>query len=258
MNSVLWNIYQRALLLLPPTFHYRYAEQMLQTAHDGAADHPRHLGFAFSLFRDLAATTLRENMRMFTKVISRRPFFYQALCLSAVAFFLALGGYVVMQQTIRRAANQPQRQMADDVVRKYTTYDHVSSTCSPSCTDLSTSLQPFTIAYDENLKVINSDAVLNGVVPTPPPGVFENARRWGGNELTWQPRRDVRLAIVVRHFTGAHYSGFVLVGRSLATAEQGELIARWTALLGWLGIVCLLTLSATVFSRAQRKRTASA
>jgi hypothetical protein len=257
MSSILWTIYQRALLLLPPSFHYRYAQQMMQTAHDAAADHHRQLAFAFFLFQDFAGTMLREHTRMFTKLISRRPFFYQALCLSAVAFFLALGGYIVMQQTIRHSANQPQRQMADDAVRMYLTRDHVSTSCSP-CTDLSTSLQPFTIAYDENLKVINSDAVLNGVVPTPPPGVFENARRWGGNELSWQPRRDVRLAIVVRHFTGAHYSGFVLVGRSLATAEQGELIARWAALLGWLGIVCVLTLSATIFSRVQRKRTASA
>lgn len=189
---------------------------------------------------------------MFSEQISRRPFFYQALCLSAVAFVLALGGYAVMQQTIRRAANQPQQQMADDTVRKYMTYDRMESSCSPSCTDLSTSLQPFTIAYDENLKAINSDAVLSDAVPTLPAGVFGNARRFGSNTLTWQPRPGVRLAIVVRHFTGAHYSGFVLVGRSLATAEQGESIARWSALLGWLSIVVLLTLSATVFSRFQR------
>ena len=257
MNSPLWNAYQHALLLLPPAFRNRYAEQMLQTAHDADSDHPRRLVFAFSLFQDLASTTLREHTRMFTKLISRRPFFYQALCLSAVAFFLALGGYIVMQQTIRRAANQPQQQMADDAVRKYTTYDRVSSTCSPSCTDLGTSLQPFTIAYDENLRIINSDAILNNAIPTPPPGVFENARRFGSNTLTWQPQPGVRLAIVVRHFTGAHNSGFVLVGRSLATAEQGELIARWAALLGWLGIVCLITISATIFSRMQREQRAA-
>ena len=259
MNSLLWKLYRGALTLLPAAFRQQYADQILQTARDAAADHPQQLLFSFSLFRDLASTTLRENIRMFTKLVSRRPFFYQALRLSAVAFVLAFGGYAVMHLTIRHSANQPQRQMAGDAVRIYTTYDHVSSTCSPSCIDLSTSLQPFTIAYNENLKIINSDATLNGAVPTPPAGVFENARRFGANELTWQPRPGVRLAIVVHHFTGVHYSGFVLVGRSLATAEQGELIARWAALLGWLGIVCLLTLSAAIFSRMQRgQRAASA
>jgi len=255
MNSVLWNAYQRALLLLPPDFRHRYAEQMLQSAQDADADHRRRLVFACFLFQDLASTTLREHTRMFTKLISRRPFFYQALCLSAVAFFLALGGYILMQQTIRRAANQPQRQMADDAVRLYTVADHLA-VATPQI-DLAHSLEPFIIVYDESGKVISSEAALNGIVPAPPPGVFANARKWGANELTWQPRKDVRLAMVLRHFSGVHQSGFVLVGRSLATAEQGELIARWTALLGWLGIVCQLTISATIFSRMQRGRPAA-
>lgn len=255
MNAILWNIYRHALRFLPHAFRHHYAEQMIQTAHESAADHPLQLVYAFSLFQDLAATTLRENIRMFAKLVSRRPFFYQALCLGAIAFFLALGGYVVMQQTIRRAANQPQQQMAEDAVRLYSITAPLPIT-TPRI-DLAHSLEPFTIVYDENGKVISSEAAINGIAPTPPPGVFANARKWGANELTWQPRRDVRLAMVLRHFSGVHQSGFVLVGRSLTTAEQGEQIARWAALLGWLGIVCLLTVSAAIFSRVQRRQRAT-
>lgn len=250
MNPFLWKLYHRGFIFLPSTFRHRYAEQISQTARDSAADRPDLL-YSVSFFSDLALTTFRENTRMFSKQISRHPFFYQALCLSAVAFVLALGGYIVMQQTIRRAANQPQQQMADDAVRFYSTANRLAVTGTPRV-ELSHSLEPFTIAYDESGQVIHSDASINGVVPAPPVGVFAYARQHGSNELTWQPRRDVRLAIVVRHFSGPHFSGFVLVGRSLATAEQGEAIARWSALLGWVCIVCLLTLSAAIFSRVQR------
>jgi hypothetical protein len=251
MNPLLWKLYRGTLMLLPAAFRQQYADQILQTARDAAMDQRSALLFSFSLFSDLALAAFRENARMLSKQISRHPFFYQALCLSIVAFAFAFGGYAVMHLTIRHSANQPQRQMADDAVRLYSIADRVSVTGGPRV-ELSHSLEPFTIAYDESGKVINSDAALNGVVPAPPAGVFAHARQHGGNELTWQPRRDVRLAIVVRHFTGVHYSGFVLVGRSLATAEQGELIARWAALLGWIAIVVLFTLSATLFSRFQR------
>jgi hypothetical protein len=256
MNPLLWKLYRGALILLPAAFRQQYADQILQTARDAAMGHPAALLFPFSLFSDLALTACRENARMLGKQISRHPFFYQALCLSIVAFVLAFGGYAVMHLTIRHSANQPQRQMADDAARMYSIADRVTVTGAPRV-ELSHSLEPFTIAYDENGKVINSDAALNGVVPAPPAGVFACARQYGSNELTWQPRRDVRLAIVVRHFTGAHYSGFVLVGRSLATAEQGEMIARWAALMGWIAIVVLLTLSASFFSWMEgRQRTA--
>jgi hypothetical protein len=253
MNPLLWKLYHSALMLLPTVFRRQYADQILQSARDAARDHPPALLFSFSLFSDLAITTLRENTRMLSTQISRRPFFYQALCLSAVAFVLAFGGYAVMHLTIRHSANQPQRQMAEDAARLYSMADRVTVAGTPRI-ELSRSLEPFTIAYDESGKIINSDGALNGVVPAPPAGVFAYARQYGSNELTWQPRKDVRLAIVVRHFTGAHYNGFVLVGRSLATAEQGELIAQWTALLGWIAIVVLLTLSATLFSRMERRQ----
>jgi hypothetical protein len=253
MNPLLWKLYRGALMLLPAAFRQQYADQILQTARDAATAHPSALLFPFSLFSDLALTAFRENARMLGKQISRHPFFYQALCLSIVAFVLAFAGYAVMHLTIRHSANQPQRQMADDAARIYSSADRVAVTGTPHV-ELSQSLEPFTIAYDESGRVINYDGALNGVVPAPPAGVFAYARQHGSNELTWQPRRDVRLAIVVRHFTGAHCSGFVLVGRSLATAEQGEMIARWAALLGWIAIVVLLTLSASFFSWMERRQ----
>jgi hypothetical protein len=252
MTPRFWRFYRGALRLLPRPFHDRYAEQMLQTAQDAAQERKGPAAaFAVRLFADFGKTWIREEARMIGIRASRKVLFTQAICLSLVAFGVALGAYGVMQQTLRRGANQPQIQMAAQAVERFRSVDHLNRACEPSCIDLAVSLEPFTIVYDESGRVLTSTAVLGGRVPVPPPGVLEFAKKQSSNVLTWQPRKGVRLATVIRHFTGEHYSGFVLAGRSLAVAEQGESLAFQCALWGWIAMVCVLLGSAAFFHRMQ-------
>jgi hypothetical protein len=247
--SRIWRLYRRALRLLPEPFRGFYADQIYQTAQDEAREEARSpLALAAHLAGDLGATWVREEARMLR--VSQRLLFVQAICLSAIAFVVALGGYVVMQQTVRRGANQPQLEMAATAVERLGARGlGMRGVCEASCIDIANSLQPFVIVFDESGRVLTSDATLGGRVPVPPRGVLEAAKRDGRNVLTWQPRRSVRLAIVVQRFADQRGSGYVLAGRSLAMAEQGEWIARQCALWGWVAIVLVLMGSAALFGQ---------
>lgn len=253
MTPRFWRFYRWALRALPRPFQERYAEQMLQTAQDTAQERRGPVAaFVAHLFVDFGETWVREEARMIGIRASRKVLFTQAICLSVVAFGVALGAYGVMQQTLRHGANQPQIQMAAQAVETYRNAEHLAGVCDPSCINLRDSLQPFMIVYDERGNVLSSTALLDGRVPVPPRGVLEFANKAGSNVLTWQPRRDVRLAIVVQPFRGEHLSGFALAGRSLAVVEQGESLAFQCALWGWIAIVCVLLGSAAFFHRMQR------
>jgi hypothetical protein len=251
MRPRFWSFYRAALRALPRPFRERYAEQMLQTAQDEEQER-QGPAFAVRLFADLGETWIREETRMIGMQASRRVLFTQAICLSAVAFGVALAGYAVMQQTLRRGANQPQIQMVAQAVERYRNVKQIAGPCDPNCIDLSESLQPFMIVYDEGGKVLSSTGLLDGRVPVPPRGVLEFAGKTGSNSLTWQPRRGVRWAVVVQPFKGEHLSGFALAGRSLEVVEQGESLAFQCALWGWIAMVCLLLGSAAFFHRMQR------
>jgi hypothetical protein len=245
--------------MLPPHFSELYAQQMLQTAEDQARDLAtspnRHAGaqlrFAAYLFSDLTQTWIREEIQMVRRFALRRLFFTHALILSVVALALSLGAYVVMQQTLRRGANQPQQQMAELAVSHLRHTGPVASICKSGCTDIADTLEPFVIVYDETGHVLNSSAALGDVPPVPPAGVFDHARTSGSNTLTWQPRRGVRLATVVRHFSGDSGSGFVLAARSLVVVEDGEALAFRCAFFGWLSVVALLLCLAAFFSNLE-------
>lgn len=248
-ESRILRLYCRALRLLPEPFRGLYGDQIYQTAQDEAQEQARSpLALAAHLAWDLGVTWVREEARMLRG--SQRLLFVQAICLSAIAFVVALGGYVVMQQTVRRGANQPQLEMAAVTVERLGAAGlGTRGVCEPSCIDIASSLEPFLIVLDESGQVLMSEATLGGHVPVPPRGVLETAKRDGRNVLTWQPRRSVRLALVVQHFANQRTSGYVLAGRSLAIAEQGEWIARQCALWGWVAIVLVLMGSAVLFGR---------
>jgi hypothetical protein len=252
MTPHIWRIYGRLLRVLPRPFQDKFAEQMLQTAQDAALERKGSVaGFAIRLLTDFGETWLREEARVVGIQASRKVFFTQAICLSVLAFVVALAGYAVMQQTLRRGANQPQIEMVAQAVEEYRSAERVPHSCDPSCIDLKQSLQPFTIIYDEHGNVLSSTAMLDGRFPVPPHGVFEIAEKTGGNRLTWQPHHGVRLAIVVQPFKGEHLNGFALAGRSLQVVEQGESLAFQCALWGWIAMVCVLLASAAFFRRMQ-------
>jgi hypothetical protein len=128
--------------------------------------------------------------------------------------------YVTVQQSLRMSLNDPQIQMAEDAASALAA-GHDPTALIPSINvDVSQSLAPFLIIYDDAGNIVASSAVLHGKTPALPSGVLDYTRTNGENRVTWQPESGVRLAaVVVRVGNG---SGFVLAGRNMREVEKRE------------------------------------
>lgn len=119
--------------------------------------------------------------------------------------------YWTNQTTLRQGANDPQIQMSQDRGLQIPN----------SKVDLTTSLTPYIMVFDETGKYEVGNALLDGKVPEVPIGVLDYARTHGQNRVTWQPKPGVRQAVVVTYFSEKPKE-FVLVGRSLIEVEKRE------------------------------------
>jgi hypothetical protein len=98
--------------------------------------------------------------------------------------------------------------------------------------EISESLAPFLMIFDESGKTLASSANLNGVLPAYPVGVLDYARQNGQNRVTWQPEAGVRMATVIVSYN----KGFVMAGRSLMEVEKRESQVEELSGLTMLGI----------------------
>lgn len=126
--------------------------------------------------------------------------------------------YVAVQQSLRQGLNDPQIQMAED-----TTYalDHgatIEEVVPIARVEMSRSLAPFIVVFDDSGKPAASSGLLNGELPEVPQGVLDFAKRNGENRVTWQPTEKTRIASVVRPYK----DGFVLAGRNMREVEIRE------------------------------------
>ena len=159
--------------------------------------------------------------------------------------------YLTAQQSLRSGANDPQLQMAGDFAAQLAGGAQPAQLLGTARVDLATSLSPYAIVFDRSGRVLASTGVLDGRVPSPPPGVLRAAERHR-NELTWQPRHGVRSAIVVLPFRAADGAGTVLVGRSLTEVERREtflLEVAAASLVGGLGATAAACLVAAWLRR---------
>lgn len=81
--------------------------------------------------------------------------------------------------------------------------------------------------------------MLDGKIPVLPAGVLDYTRAQGSNIVTWQPRREVRSAIVILPFHSS-ISGFVVAGRSLRLVEEREGILIRHIAIGWIVSLILM------------------
>jgi hypothetical protein len=159
--------------------------------------------------------------------------------------------YVAVQQDIRYAADDPQIQMAEDTAAKLADDQQVQNVVPSEKIDIAKSLAPYIIVFDTTGKPIASSALLNGQIPTIPPGVFDYVRQHGEDRITWQPQPGVRSAIVVTQFQGPN-SGFVLAGRSLREVEIREDDILKIVLSGWIVILVVSLLATAIIFRLLR------
>jgi hypothetical protein len=123
--------------------------------------------------------------------------------------------YLTVQQALRIGANDPQIQMAEDAASALNGGASVDSIVPNTRVELSTSLAPFIIVFDDSGKVVASMATLHGSVPVYPAGVLDYTRQHGEDRVTWQPENGVRMATVVVRYD----KGFIVAGRSLREVE---------------------------------------
>jgi hypothetical protein len=168
----------------------------------------------------------------------------QWIPLAALATLLCGVIYLVMQQTYRMDANDPQVQITQDVkaaLEQGTTPDEIAG---QSKVDIANSLDPFIIIYGTNKSMTVTTATLNGGSPSIPTGVLDTVAKSGETRMTWQPQKGVRIATVVLKYK----DGFVLAGRNMSEVESRIDKQGLNILIGWI-----LTLGATLFTVAAIK-----
>jgi hypothetical protein len=140
---------------------------------------------------------------------------------AATATVGALLVYATVQQNFRSGANDPQIQLAEDAAARLASDAAPASVVPGDTVDLARSLRPYVVVYGRDDRPLASSGVLEGRPPVPPAGVLGIARRYGEDRVTWEPRRDVRSAIVV-HRVEDGSGRLVLAGRSLREVEARE------------------------------------
>lgn len=149
-----------------------------------------------------------------------------------IIFIIFLTIICVEEQILRQNANDPQIQMAEDGARQIEAGIPALNIIPQDTVDLEKSLAPFVIVFDDQGKPIASSASLEGAVPVPPQGVFDNTRKLGEERLTWEPKKSVREAAVIKHFDGQN-PGFILVARSLEEVEARKFYLSLIILVGF-------------------------
>ena len=256
LSPSLRNLYRLGVYLYPAHLRRRYEEQILLTLDDAWRDR-RTTPFRFWLrsFADLLQSAVKEQLLMAQDIALNRPVFAHALIIGIIVTVVGLASAVTVQQMLRRGANQPQYQLAEVYVRQLTSGSEPDQIVPAGHIDLANSLAPFVIVYDDQVRPLASNGYLQESVPTPPPGVFDYARRHAINVLTWQPRPGVRIAAVVRRINGPN-PGFVLTGRSLIMVEEQERLLWYMSFGVWFLILALLTGGALFLGRTQRRQLA--
>ena len=362
MNSTrLESLYGKALCLYPSEFRVNYGSAMRQSLRDALSDGDgKRRDFIWILIRDLTTSVLKEHFSMLRETYLRPALIFNALVLTGIATVLALALYVIPQQVLRLGANDPQVEMAENMVQSLksgmpvddaafianahgtqkkmsflitsdlahvqakdvqgnstelmpppnaelpplppkpasrdavtisdmrqqlrtmslrkddahakgsektaltqveplppgTTLELDDNVAINDTIDVAQSLSPFLITYDAQGNAISSRAKLNGTIPTPPKGVFNDVRTKGEDRFTWQPQAGVRLATVVIHVqaSGNVKEGFVLAARSMREVQARIQHIGEIALLAWLGMMGLILVGIVAFGWFTRPR----
>ena len=155
------------------------------------------------------------------------------LPLAVAITFISVMIYIVAQQVYRHSANDPQIQMAEDAANALSNGQPPADLQGGEKVDMTRSLAPYLIIFDETGKPLESGVELDGQTPIPPAGVFDFTKLNKQDRITWQPRSGIRHAAIVVYFSGKQ-SGFVLAGRSMREAEKRIGLLGMGVLSGWI------------------------
>jgi hypothetical protein len=161
----------------------------------------------------------------------------------------AAAAYGVGQSIARSAANDPQIQLAQDGAAELAAGSDAAAVADGPQVDLATSLAVATTVVSRAGTILASTGRLDGVEVRPPLGALAAATSHEPRTVTWQPRRDVRMAAVIVPYSGAAGSGTVVVARSLRVVEQRDSRLLVLVAAGWLGGLVATAIAAVGGSR---------
>ncbi len=160
--------------------------------------------------------------------------------------------YVAVQQNLRLSTNAIPAQVAQAAASKLSSGVEVSDLRDSEDIEISQSLLPFLMVYDEAENQEYSSAVLNGEKPNLPAGVLDYVRIHGSDRITWQPEVGVRAALVILHLENDK-GGFVVGGQSLRETENTIDSIGLVILLGWIAVVACTFLIQVVLTWINEK-----
>jgi hypothetical protein len=207
------------------------------------------------VLRDLIMSLAKEHLAMLRDTFARPALVFNALVLAGFATILALALYAIPQQLLRRGADDPQVEMADNLTWQLEQGVAPTEAVPAGTVDLAHSLSPFLIAYDDQGNSLASQAKLNGQTPTLPLSLLEDVRQRGQDRITWRPGEAVRFAAVIQRVNGAH-PGFVLAGRSLREEGIRQKAVKQMAAIAWAAMLALIFFGTVVFGWYTRPKTA--
>lgn len=190
-----------------------------------------------------AKKTAKKTKKSTQTAVKKRELTQTQILLQSLLFrWLPLGFAITMlcgiiygtvQQNYRQNANDPQTEIISGLIEPLSQGQSPEALNSAQRQDLSRTLSPFVMVFDEKGKVVASTAELNGKVPTVPMGILSSAKKYGENRVTWEPAPNVREATIVDYYKGKS-SGYVLVGKSLTEVEKRVDQLTQTVFVLWL------------------------
>ena len=223
--------YGLSLYLYPAEFRERYAGELRRCAESMLAESASPARTALRLAEDISRSLIKEYFGM---TLHRVP---QLAILLTLTTFVAGTAVIISHQVLRMSANDPQIQLAEDAAQRLSSGEGAAQVIPDRKVDMAASLAPFVIICDDAGQALASSGSLDGVIRTPPPGVFEFVRSHGKEVLSWQPRPGVRIASVVVRTP----KGFVVAGRNMREMEIRKDKVTDLAFLGWLAASAALT-----------------
>jgi hypothetical protein len=162
--------------------------------------------------------------------------------------------YVTVQQNYRMSFNDPQIQLAEDAVNDLSIGKSADLIVPAVPVDISKSLTPFLVIYDQAGNPIAGSGQLHGKLPSLPGGVLDYTKTHDDNRLTWQPEKGIRNAIVVKQYKEpSGKTGYVMAGRSMRELEKREKQTLLQALAVWLLTLGLIVIEDVALARLGKK-----
>jgi hypothetical protein len=160
--------------------------------------------------------------------------------------------FALVQQHMRLSAAELPAQIAYDAQLALFEGRDPAEEMGKNPIELSRSLAPFLMVFDESEKLQFASVAVYGKPPALPDGVLAYTRDHGEDRVTWQPSPGVRAALVIVHLADG---GFVVGGQSLAEPEKLIGTIQLLAGLGWAAAMGVTLLLAVFFTWLTNKRT---